>query len=234
MANQLLFIIVIILLEGFVNLQAQHQWVVSPPGYNFIYSHDAYPKNTEGSPYLVDDWQPADIIFKDGKAVAGLLVRYNVLQGRLMYKYNNTTYVVGEPDSISEMRLPDKVFVYRKFIINKKDTGKSFFEVIVDGKASLLNRYKIEMIPSNYNAALDFGSKNTKLIMKQQLYVQLGEKIVILDKKKQLLEILQDKKEEVFKYMKKERLSFKNKEDMIKVIKYYNLLFAKPDGFNRN
>lgn len=212
-------LIVVTLFFLTINVQAQNFRIQAPPGYNYIYPENNYPKGTEGSPYL-NDWEYADIIFTSGGEVKDLLVRYNVYSNQLLYKEKQQTYLMGAPDSISELRFPDKTFIYSEYLPGKK----TFFEVVLKGKVSLLTKYEIEVTPANYNEALFSGNKNDVLYIKQKLYLQKGKSIVPITKKTELLEVLSDKKVEVVNLMTKERLSFRKKQDMTKLIAYYNQL----------
>jgi len=206
-----------------INLQAQNITVEAPPGYNFINNKESFPKGTtEGSPYL-DDWQLSKIILNDGKIISGLMIRYNVYTNQMQYQDNNKTYIIGTPDSISEIKFPSHNFLYKEYTTNKK-IDKSYFEIVVKGKVNLLNKYEIEVIPSKYYVAMDVGDKNDRLVLKQQLYLHQGEMIVILNKKKDLLKVLNDRSKEISSYIDKEGLSCKKKEDMSKVLTYYNQL----------
>jgi len=202
-----------------INVQAQNFRIQAPPGYNYIYPENSFLKGTEGSPYL-NDWEYADILFTSGGVVKDLLVRYNVYSNQLLYKEKQQTYLMGAPDSISELKFPDKTFIYREYLPGKK----TFFEVVLKGKVSLLTKYETEVTPANYNEALFSGNKNDVIFIKQKLYLQQGTSIVPITKKTILLEVLGDKKAEVSNLMTKERLSFRKKQDMTKLIEYYNQL----------
>ncbi|MCX6308713.1 MAG: hypothetical protein NTY32_07780 [Bacteroidia bacterium] len=202
-----------------INVQAQNFRIQAPPGYNYIYPENSFLKGTEGSPYL-NDWEYADILFTSSGEVKDLLVRYNVYSNQLLYKEKQQTYLMGAPDSISELKFPDKTFIYREYLPGKK----TFFEVVLKGKVSLLTKYETEVTPANYNEALFSGNKNDVIFIKQKLYLQQGTSIVPITKKTILLEVLNDKKAEVSNLMTKERLSFRKKQDMTKLIEYYNQL----------
>jgi hypothetical protein len=204
-----------------INLQAQNIMLQAPPGYNYIYV-DNFPRNLEGSPY-VNDWQLSDIFLKNGNTISNIKVKYNAFTSQMLYQYNNNIYVIGAPDSISKIKFPNNIFEYKQYTKGKQ-SEKGFFEVIIKGKLGLLNKYEYKILESNYNVALNVGNKNDRLVIKEQLCLELGEQIVILNKKSVLSELLKDKYKEVSDYMKKEGLSYKNKEDMIKVVTFYNQL----------
>ena len=222
MAKYLSFTAIFLYVTLFTHLQAQQIRLQTPPGYNYLYSSDNMPKGSEGSPYL-DDWKSADIHLKNGKTIYGLMVRYNVFSEEMLYQQNNIAYAIGTPDSISDILLSGKVFIYKEYTKANK-IRKGFFEVIFKGKVSLLNKYKIEFIHSNYNVALDIGNKNDRLELNQQLYLQQENQIIPLDKKNKLIEILNNKNKEISDYMNKEKLSGKKQQDVIKILTYYNQL----------
>jgi len=222
MTKKLSFSTILLCLVVVFNLHAQEIRLHTPPGYNYLYTPDNIPKGSEGSPYL-DDWKLADIQLKNHKTISGVMVRYNVHSDQMLYQENNVAYAIGAPDSISEILLSNKVFIYREYKKVKK-TKKGFFELIFNGKVSLLNKYEIELIRANYNVALNSGNKNDRLILEQQLYLQQDKQIVPLDKKDVLFEILQDKNKAVNNYMNKEKLSIKKQQDVIKILTYYNQL----------
>ena len=203
------------------NLQSQNIDIQAPPGHNYIYVND-FPRNVEGSPYL-NDWQLSDIFLENGETISDIMVRYNVFTDQMLYQDKNTAYVIGSPDSISEIKVSGKIFEYKQYTEGKK-SEKGFFETIVKGKVGLLNKYEIKIIASNYNIALDVGNKNDRLVIKEQLYLQQGGQIVILNKKSVLSEVFKDKFKEVSDYMSNEELSYKKKQDMIKIVTFYNQL----------
>jgi len=216
--KRILFLTVLLSLIA-VASSAQNLQLQAPPGYNYIYPEGSTMKGTQGSPFL-GDWEPADILFTNGGEIKGLMVRYNVLNNQLLYKQKDQIYLLVSPDSIAELNLPSRTFIYKEWAAGKK----SFFEVVQKGKVSLLAKYEIEISPANYNEALMSGNKNDVLNLKQKMYLQLGEKFVPITKKNVLIHALGDKKADVSTFFSKERLSIKKREDMIELINFYNQL----------
>lgn len=222
MKKNFLSAILLGLVAVFNDIQAQEIRLHTPPGYNYLYTPDNIPKGSEGSPYL-DDWKLADIHLRNDKTISGLMIRYNVYSDQMLYLENDVAYTIGAPDSISEILLSNKVFIYREYRKANK-TKKGFFELIFKGKVSLLIKYEIEFIRANYNVALNSGNKNDRLILEQQFYLQQEKQIVPLDKRDRFFEVFQDKNKAVSDYMNKEKLSIKKQQDVIKILTYYNQL----------
>jgi hypothetical protein len=192
------------------------------PGNHYITNDDGFLKGVEGSPFL-GDWQAADVYFKNGSVMNGLMVRYNVLKNQMMYQEKQQTYVMSEPDSLLYLQFPDMKMVYLSFQ-DEKGSQNCFFEVAQAGKVNLLVRYAIDVIPANYNVALMSGNKNDVLSLVQKFYLQRGNEIAPINKKSRLIELLADKKSEISSFISKERLSFKKKKDLMQVLEYYEKL----------
>jgi hypothetical protein len=198
---------------------------LTPPGYNYLYKAPGFNNSTDGSIFL-GDWERANVLFKNGKAIASLKMRYNVYENQMLYRHDDTTYVIGTPDSIAEIKFPNKKFVYKN-LVHEDKSEKTFLEVLYASKITLYNAYRIEVVPANYNQALDVGSKNDLFKIKEQLYFLVDTKFVVLKKMSKLLDLLGDKKKEVSDYVDKEHLSIKNKEDIVKVLSYYQQLTTR-------
>jgi hypothetical protein len=212
-------VIAVLIVSIAFNLSAQNFKMQAPPGYNYIYSESNILKGTEGSPFL-GDWENGDILFTSGGEIKALLVRINVLTNQLLYQEDGKTFLMGSTDSISELRLFSKIFIYREYLPGKK----SFFEVMVKGKVTLLTKYEVEVTPANYNEALMSGNKNDVLNIKQKLYLQQGANFIPITKKDKLLEVMSDKKTEIANLLVKEKLSLKKRQDMMEIVSFYNQL----------
>jgi len=223
MSKQLSLLVIILLITGSIKLQAQNITLTAPAGYNIIYNEPHFAKDTEGSPYLNLDWEPADILLKNGKKISDLNVRYDVLENKIVYQDKGKTYAVGTPDSIAKIKFLDKTLIYIPFE-KGNTTEKGFFEIVSKGKVSLLRKYEIEVLRANYSVQFDTGYKNDRLTLKKELYLQKEDQAAVANRKNRLLEVLSDKKNDVIQYIKRGKLSVKDQEDIIKILAFYNQL----------
>ena len=194
-----------------------------PAGYSRAVNAEK-AKGLDGSPYLFEDWRPGIMDLKNGKTIKGLTYRYNVYKNEVHYFFENKEYAIGVPDSIKELNLDGKRFIFSQMEKNKS-IERSYFEVASEGKATLLVKYYIEIIPANYNVALDTGSPNDRITVREQYCLKLGDQITTIDKKgKLLLTLLNDKNTELAEFIEKEDISLKKKDGLIKAVNYYNSL----------
>ena len=95
--------------------------------------------------------------------------------------------------------------------------------MLVEGKTELLVLYNTITLHASYNQALDTGEKNNRLVKNERYYCRSGKDIIELDKKgKELSKLMGSKIDKIMKQIDDENLSFKNKEDLIKIVSYMN------------
>ncbi len=194
-----------------------------PPGYNKVNLPEK-EKGIDGSPWLTETWVPGTVFTKAGETITGLEYRYNVYRNNLYFKYNNAEYRISSPDSIQQLIMDGKTFVYD----NPDPAGKAykrFMEVAIDGKARLYVNYFAEITPANFNLVLNAGNPNETVSVKEAYLIKVGSVLTVIDKKgKKIPVALGDKKKEVSEFIKTEKISTKKRGDIEKVVKYYNSL----------
>lgn len=110
-----------------------------------------------------------------------------------------------------------------EFVDNFDKVKPSFFELLVDGKTKLLEYTKITTQKPDYVEAFNVGSKDLKIVKEKQLFINKGKEVLRFStNKKDLFEVMADKKPEIEKYMKDNNLSLKDRVDLLKIFNYYN------------
>lgn len=218
-------ILTVVLIFG-VHFYSSSQRVILdllPPGYYKVDSSSP-EKGLNGSPWLSDSWTPGTIQLKNGKTIEGYTYRYNVYRNKLLFLYENTEYEISSPDSINLINLAGKDFVYQDS--DPLHQGeKRFLEIAIDGKAKLYINYYPEILLPNYNKALNSGTANETITIKQSFLIKVGTTLTVLDKKCKLFPVIfSDKKSEISAFINKENISCKERSDVEKVVKYYNSL----------
>ena len=117
-----------------------------------------------------------------------------------------------------------RVFVYKDLVL-KKGTAGSYLELLVEGKATMYARFTIRF----YDAEPLKGFADAKPArfndFAETYYISLRNSPAqkILSNKK-LFEIFADKKNEIQSFVFKQKLSVKKREDLKKIVSYYNSL----------
>jgi lysyl-tRNA synthetase class II len=189
----------------------------------------------EGSVYIIDEWVSSTIVFSDATYMSNLETRYN-LKSKFIEILNpdNTIGVVyfGQVDYIITNEKFGKSSIYANCLKFANDfpelKNSEFAEVLVDGKATLIDDIKLEVIQANYNPQIDAG-KNYDTYTKKHTYyiINNGKLLKIKKNKKSILNALQDKQEQISTYIKTNKLKMSNIENIINVVNYYNELYEE-------
>ncbi|MGM0565371.1 MAG: hypothetical protein ACQESX_01325 [Bacteroidota bacterium] len=178
-------------------------------------------KKYDGTPYMDEDFKPAEIKVKfKNEPARNLKMRYNVYAQQFEIKSDEQLYGMTKTEKVDYVKMGS-----RKFIFAKENNNLQVFEQLTqDGHARLLIKHKCMFKPSNYNAALDAGNRNPYFYHDNDYYLQLGEEepFEIKRRRKKVISALNSKQDEIKNYFKSNNLSAKSENDLIKVIHYYN------------
>ena len=101
-----------------------------------------------------------------------------------------------------------------------------FFELLAEGKMTLLCRESLEY--KNYSSFYYYGTySRLVLINKYFLLDEKGEIIAFTGNKNDWISLMGNKGPEVQKYVKANKLDFDEKEELVKIVAFYNSLFEK-------
>jgi hypothetical protein len=175
-----------------------------------------------GYPFLYEEWQPGEIkILNENNSYKGLNLKYDLVKDVLLFKSES-----GEALLFAKVVTDFKIYADNKnpvhYVLLKdpKYGISGFYEVLSDGKAKLLKKPVKKIVEkSEYasaNKIRNFESINTFFIQKNDVLIPVKKD------KKSFLSVLADKQVQIEKYADENKLSFKNEEDLSKIINYYN------------
>jgi hypothetical protein len=176
------------------------------------------------SVYLRDDWTYGTLMLLSGDTLTDLSLKYDI---------KNSLLEINTPAGIKVASL-SKIKGFELAVMPRKQlflnanrqqvpglTG--LVEVLATGETSLYAKPSVEIIAGNYNAALDVGSRGDKAVKKEDLFlVKDGKATDVTRAGKKVVGQFQGREGEIEKYAKDNRLSFKKKEDLTKIIRFAN------------
>jgi len=175
-------------------------------------------ENIDGSPYLNSEFVNGTFYVKDTAAFK-LPIRYNIYADHMEYKMDGLIYYVDSPQTISRIALGESVFIYLPFI----EKG-GYYELLETGKYKLVQKRRVEfkhseskpiegLVRSRYESNTDLFY----LVNKQDRAFKIGNM-------NSVLKTLQDQRTKIETFIKQEKIRNTKKENLIKIIKYYNSL----------
>jgi hypothetical protein len=227
------FTLLIALIAGFQKANAQDAFSMST-----TYMQDGAPKaaskgiqyaDMEGSPYLYDGWAKGVALLSDGKAYKGLYLKYNEIEGTVIFKYALT-------DSAMMFAIPAVEFIF-SYITNDQEhtahflsgfkpvndgNGNTFYQVLDNGKTKLLKKTVKKIVQNK-----EFNSSTTTRKVDENTSYYLAkdkQPVRIKNDNKSVLAALSDKADKLKQYMADNKLNVRDDEDFAKVVNYYNTL----------
>jgi hypothetical protein len=183
--------------------------------------------NISGNPFMFRDFKPGKLILKSGEEF-NLEFRYDVYADQMHMKDKNAVYGLIHPEKVAKIIIDSVKFVYEEFANKGNEITKSnggFFILRVDGKCSLLVRKNIRIqypeLPKPYQPAKPARFINTA----DTYYLKTHDKNAIkISGRNVLLSVLSDRKNEISRFIRENRLKLKDEEDLFRLISYYNKL----------
>lgn len=186
--------------------------------------------------YSIDVWHTGTVVLEDSTVVEGD-IKYNYDNNFIEVKDEYAMKIVAA-NQLLEVKFKDNILsitrTIKPYLYKKVSDYKTpvLFEPIVTGKIDLLCREAVGFstyspTPYGANPGMNMGMQmRTFRTINYQFYIrkQNGTVVLILNPKKQIKEIMQDKKEQIKEYIDKNDVRWNNKEDLIRLILFYNAL----------
>jgi hypothetical protein len=193
-------------------------------------AQQASASKIEGTPYLNEQYVEGEIFFGEANRTK-VPVRYNIYQDLMEYKQNGKALVLDPSNKIKKVRMGDETFIVEK--INTDGKSKYSFLHVLDtaqafmpGKMILMSKKMIKYQEPLQGKALDGGDLPAKFSRLSDAYFyRIGDgELKEVGNLKDLIASLPDKQEEVKQFAKKEKISPKKEQELLKLVSYYNSL----------
>ena len=157
--------------------------------------------------------------------------------GALSYKLHNEAAQSSEiqvladgkiralfPNKVKGVSLGDQIFAPYDYVSEGNVQAKVFFEVLEEGKISLLRRYSTTHEKADFHPVLGAVGNDLKVVVQKDLYYKrAGQPAQKLKKgKKSVLSLFERKANNVQQFAREQRLGYNKVEDLKMLFHYYN------------
>jgi hypothetical protein len=182
--------------------------------------------NVDGSPYLFKSWNNISKIYYDDKVYVINSFNYNIYSERFESQLSEDSIVIINPRNIKNIVINNMVFGR---YLDPEFQRNSYFEEIakLDGYY-LLKKHIVKIKKGSLNPLTKVKLSNDKLIQ-DEIYFLCDLKDNSLKKiklKKSTIQSLVSKEfiQDVTNFVKENNLSYKDDDDVKKIVQYYNTL----------
>jgi len=178
-------------------------------------------ENITGNPFTTDDFVLGTIIgYK-----TNFLLRYNAFNDQMLLKRKDNNVVIVNKETNTEITFNDgtKYVVFDYFFDGTKKNG--YLEVLLSNSViSLLKKEVIKFRPAEKPATGYDQPKPPAFIKARDRYLISNKKgeINSFSKKKDFLNFFPDKKTDIEKFIKSNKIKFTKEKDLIRLVKHVN------------
>jgi len=173
-----------------------------------------------GFPFFLSDSLINGSIVYNNNLYEDINFQYDIVIDRLViYDYKKNYFITLAAEKTNEFIIDGHHFYYLQNNATLKNIG--FYEKLVDGTKNLWGKREKKLLQSSN--AEDRGSR---FIQYNSFFVEKNNQFFSADNESSLMKIMDDKKEELKKYIRKNKLRFGKQfeSSAIKLVTYYNQL----------
>ncbi len=222
---------VLLVILPFLNASAQHRTIGgntasmqnSDIGNGSGLKGKKYVSKFKGDFYIFEEFEMVSIVpYKnDIKGLEKVSANINVQENTIEIDFNGQIKVLDAFEVKSLVRLNNaENYVSHMGIINR--SLKGFSKVVYSGKSTIYCHYKTIIMEPNFNAALNVGEKDYRILKELSYYVQLDNKLHEIPKSKKEFTKLLASKPATKDFIKKNKINPKKESDLIKAFQYYD------------
>lgn len=173
-----------------------------------------------GNPYLNREFSEGIFYFRDSTAFK-LPVRYNIYADEMEYQLEGKNYAVNDPKSLSRIMLGESAFLFLN-----SNKGRGYFELLEGGKYTLLQKREVKFRPEEGPKPIEGTIKPASFVKYPDTFYIMTEdsELKKISNLKSLIMYMDDHKVKIENFIKKEKIKKAKKENLVKILKYYNTL----------
>ncbi|MEP7373360.1 MAG: hypothetical protein ABI675_08180 [Chitinophagaceae bacterium] len=177
-------------------------------GYPGIDGHAFYPSK---------DWQKGSILY-DGTLYHDVFMQYDVYKDQVIIRHPNTIPIYVFSERVQKFYFGGQVFI--RLRPDKNNVLKEgFYQILTEGKVTIvvMRQKKLEEKIVDLTVERKFLSSNLYYALKDGNYYPIS-------KQKFLLNLLKDKRQNILKHLKKEKLKYKQDAErtIVTIAEFYN------------
>lgn len=172
---------------------------------------------TKGHPFLDTDTLQNGNVFFDGILYQDVMIAYDLVTGVLITIGYQNINLIPVPHKIGYFMIKGRLFIPLPNNLEDKSGIQGYFEMLYQNELKVLAHYKKAAVRA-FKAEDPYTFKTYTTY-----YIQQQQKLVKIENEKKLLELFDNKKEDIKAFLRKNNLSFKTRPvpTMIKSIEYY-------------
>lgn len=176
----------------------------------------------QGTPYLDKSFSQANFIISAADNVETAPARYNTYSDQIEFKRGDEILALLSDNPFNRVEFIETKQILVKF--NTDDELKGYFFEIVNGKISLYKKVKAkfnDFVPAQNSYSYDRPANFN--ILNPTYYIKTEKDFIKRpNNKRQIIENLPEKKDQINTFFKENKIRFDKEEDLIKLVNFLN------------
>ena len=191
------------------------------------------PDSYEGTHYLHEHWNQGKIELKNGSTIEGLPLKYDLQMERMEIRVEKEKVKILDRNEMLRFVWVDSASGDTAVYINGGDfyyiastATNGMFELVEEGEEmSLLSKKEIVVKEGVYNVQIDMGDRTPKYVKVETFYLLKGKLAFKLpNTRRNRYLIFEGHSPSVMAFAKANKLKFKKREHLKKIVAYFNEL----------
>jgi hypothetical protein len=177
----------------------------------------------EGEIFIGTNWPSGIVSLQNGGIIDTYHLRYNLLADQMQFVKGLDTLAFASPQELKTVTFDGRTFVYETYQCENM-LRQGYFELLVPGKNRLLLKRAVTYeMPDALNP--DAKNETTYLIDECFFISKPGQPASkLMCNRKSALTVLNEHQDEIDDYMRVTGNKVRSKEDLVKLVTYYNAL----------
>ncbi|PKD42851.1 hypothetical protein [Rhodohalobacter barkolensis] len=182
--------------------------------------------NTEGSPYLFEDFYEGIVSLENGYSTRPLQIRYNTHTQSIDFMSGNLAFnVSGEQIESFEFTANEKVHQFKKGFDLRGISEDDFVEVVSEGEATFVVRHNTNF----FEDAASYGqaTQQDRYVTDEVFYLKVGNddfNRIRRPNQRRVMRNFDRFEDELEQFADQQNLDFSNRLDIARLVDYYNSL----------
>jgi hypothetical protein len=194
---------------------------------DYIYNMEQQSRNTliKGSPYLSEEFSAGSLSFRDSY-YRDLQLRYNIYEGRFEFKSGNKVlYFDPQYTEVDTVWIGNDTYIFQEYN-DKRNVKRSYLHMLYDGNGIQAFALKeITLLQAEQAKGYATAKPARFQQMPDRLFVRFGEEPAQeFSNRRSISKLFPAHTDELRSYAKKERLRFRQPEDLIELCRFYDSL----------
>jgi hypothetical protein len=197
------------------------------PNRMLLRTKSAVAYGTTGSPFVFKEFRQGNVYYANQQRVTGILLNYDCYNDRLEYITGGSVYLLNSSQvNYAEFLSAQGAITLFEQVFVENLKKRVFMQVLYNENSILYKRYYKEFREADYGGAYSQDRRYDEYHDRHSYYLKTddNELQMLKSTKNSALEIMEDKREEIGKYIKNEKPDLKNEEGLIQLIRFYDNL----------